>query len=123
MGQVRIALAETPEVLYRLVLRATHGQPDLTLLPVADGEVALMLEAACADVAVVAMEHGQLPAVAERLLDEYQRLGVVSVDTAAARGGVYRLRPALAPVDDVSPAGLAAAIRSAAHDSTPWRWR
>lgn len=120
MRQVRIALAEMPAELYRLVEQGLAGQPDLTLVAVAAGEVELMLEAAQADVVVVPMRRGEIPAVAERLIDEYPNVGVVCVNLDAGRGVVFRLRPDLAPIEEVSPEAIAAAIRSAAEDISAW---
>jgi DNA-binding NarL/FixJ family response regulator len=120
MRQVRIAVAAMPEEVHRLVRQALASDPDLSAVAVASGEVALLLEAARADVVVVGMQHGELPAVAERLLDEYPHVGVVCVDVGARRGAVYRLRPDFAAMDDVSPGALAAAIRSAAEETAAW---
>lgn len=120
MRQIRIALGEAPAELHRLVEQGLAGQPDLALVAVTAGEVALMLEAGRADVVVVAMPRGELPAVAERLLDEYPHVGVVCVDVEAGRGAVYRLRPDLAPMDAASPGAIAAAIRSVAEDNAAW---
>jgi predicted dinucleotide-binding enzyme len=113
---IRIAVADAPAALRGLVQEGLAGQPDLSLIAVAAGEVALMLEATRADVVVAAMPRGAVPAVAERLLDEYPRLGVLCVDLEAGRGVVCRLGPHLRPVDAASPSAIAAAIRSAAED-------
>ncbi|WP_116948898.1 hypothetical protein [Jiangella endophytica] len=120
MRRIRIALGEAPAELHRLVEEGLSGQPDLILVAVTSGEVALMLEAGRADVVVVAMHRGAIPAVAERLLDEYPRLGVVCVDVEAGRGAVYRLRPDLEPMTAASPGAIAAAIRSVVEDNTAW---
>src|SRR4051794_24498610 len=103
MRQVRIAVAAVPEELHPLVMQGLAGEPDLTVVAVASGEVALLLEAARADVVVVGMRQGAPPPVVERLLDEYPRVGVVCVDVDQRRGAVYRLRPDFAAMDDVSP--------------------
>ncbi|RIQ15847.1 hypothetical protein [Jiangella rhizosphaerae] len=123
MRRIRIALGEAPAQLHRLVEQSLAGQPDLTLVAVTSGEVGLMLEAGRADVVVVAMRRGEIPAVAERLLDEYPRLGVVCVDVEAGSGAVYRLRPDLEPMAAASPGAIAAAIRSAAEDNAAWGYR
>lgn len=123
MRRIRIALGEAPAELHRLVEAGLAGQPDLTLVAAASGEVALMLEASRADVVVVAMPSGRVPAVAERLLDEYPRVGVVCVDVETGRGVVYRLRPALEPLDAVTPGAIAAAIRSVAENDAAWGYR
>lgn len=117
MRQVRIVLAEVPYELRRLVERVLAAEPDFSLVAVAGSEVAVLLEADGADVVVVAMRAGRPPAVADRLLDEYPRIGVVCVDVAAGRGGVYRLRPDYLPLEEISPRTIAAAIRGAAPDN------
>jgi DNA-binding NarL/FixJ family response regulator len=120
MRQIRIAVAAAPEELHPLVQRGLAGDPGLSVVAVASGEVALLLEAARADVVVVGMHRGELPAVAERLLDEYPHVGVVCVDVGSGRGAVYRLRPDVAEMADVSPTSIAAAIRSAAEETAAW---
>ncbi|HEU4424315.1 MAG TPA: hypothetical protein VFR67_17445 [Pilimelia sp.] len=118
MRQIRIALAELASELHHLVKQALADQPDIVLVVVVSNEVTLLLEAERVDVVIVAMRGNKLPAVAERLVDEYPRLGVVCVDAEAGGGVVYRLRPSLAAMDEVSPRAIAAAIRSAAEDTT-----
>jgi DNA-binding transcriptional LysR family regulator len=119
MQQVRIAISATPEELHRLVRQGSADAPDLTIVAVVDGEVALLLEAARADVVVVGAHDGP-PSVVQRLLDEYPGVGVVCVDLAGGHGAVYQLRPQLTAIDDVSPGAIVAAIRSAAEDTVAW---
>ena len=121
MRHIRIALTEVPVELRYLVEEGVAEQPDLSIVAVASGEIALMLEAARADVVVVAMGSGEMPAVAERLIDEYPRVGVVCIDAESGRGVVCRLRQDLGPMDEASPVAIAAAIRSAADDAPAWR--
>ena len=120
MRKVRIALADVPDELRHLVEEGLADQPDLSLVVAAQGEVALLLQAARVDVVVVAMARGEVPAVAERLLDEYPRIGVVCIDLAEGRGVVYRLRPNQASIDEVSPQAIATAIRGATEDIAAW---
>ena len=118
MRQVRVVLAQVPEDLRRLVAWVLAVEPDLSFVTVAETELAVLLEAGSADVVVVAMRGGTPPPVADRLLDEYPRIGVVCIDIAAGRGAVYRLRPDFLAVEGCSPQTIAAAIRSAASDNT-----
>ena len=117
MRQVRIVLAEVPDELRRLVERVLAVEPDFSHVAVAGSELAVLLEAEGADVVVLAMRGDRLPAVADRLLDEYPRIGVVCVDVVAGRGGVYRLRPDYLALEEISPRTIAAAIRGAASDN------
>lgn len=109
-------MADLPTGLRHLVEQALQGQADLTIVAVASGELALMLEAAQADVVVVPLPRGDLPAVAGRLLDEYPHVGVLCIDMSSGVGIVCRLHPGLTPVDAASPTAVAAAIRRAAVD-------
>jgi DNA-binding NarL/FixJ family response regulator len=118
--QIRIAISDKPDQLHDLVQQGLAAEPDLAFVAVASNEVALLLEAARVDVVVVAMRHGEMPAVAERLLDEYPRVGVVGVDIEAGSGAVYRLRPSLAAIHEVTPEAIVAAIRCAAENSNGW---
>jgi hypothetical protein len=53
--------------------------------------------------------------VAERLVDENPRIGLLAMDLDRARGWVYQLRPQLTQIDSVTTAELADAIRCAAN--------
>jgi hypothetical protein len=118
MRQIRVALANVPAELYHLVHRALADQVDMALVSVAASELALLLDAERVDVVVVAMRGGAMPAMAERLLDEYPRLGIVCIDAEAGDGLVYRVRPELTTLDEISPRAIADAIRSATEDLT-----
>ena len=87
MRQIRIAMTSMPDELHDLS-EGPADQPDLALLALASSEVDLLLEATRVDVVVVAMRHGEMPAVAARRLDEYPRVGVVGVDIKAGTGAV-----------------------------------
>lgn len=106
-----------------LVEAALADEPDLAITALAADEVDLLLAAAEADVAVISMRSGALPAVTERLLDEYPRLGVVCVDVEVGGALVCHLRPFTVPIADASPAALAAAIRSVASEPAEWGYR
>jgi hypothetical protein len=116
-------MTSEPDELHDLVQQGLADQPDLGLLALASSEVGLLLEATRADVVVVAMRHGEMPAVAERLLDEDPRVGIVGVDIKAGSGAVYRLRPSLAAIPEVTPSAIVAAIRCAAETSNGWEDR
>lgn len=98
-----------------MVGEALAGQPDLTVVGETSGEVDLLLSAERADVVILGASRG-LPCAAERLLDEYPRLGVIAIDIEAARGRLYRLGPHVTQLDRVTPAELATAIRLATAD-------
>jgi hypothetical protein len=116
VSPIRIQLGGTSPDLRTAVLAAVAGQPDLLLVADTADEMDTLLEAGnChADVVVVDLTDGTLPAMAERLVDEYPQLAVLGVDLAAGTGAVYRLRPYLDRFRDVAVIGLAATIRRGA---------
>jgi hypothetical protein len=116
VSPIRIVLAETPSPLRSLVREALAGEPDLVVVVDTDDEVAALLHAGHADVVLVGMSGGVLPAVAERLLDEYPRVGVVAVDLDRGHGLLYRLRPELSRIEAITPDALVEAIRRAAAE-------
>jgi hypothetical protein len=116
-------MTSMPDELHDLVQQGLADQPDLAVLAPASSEVDLLLEATRVDVVVVAMRHGEMPAVAERLLDEYPRVGVVGVDIKAGTGAVYRLRPNLEAIPEGTPSAIVAAIRCAAESTYGWENR
>lgn len=115
MRPIRIALAQAPDGLRSAVHRALVDEPDLLVVAEVSGEVATLLEAGRADVVIVGMTGDELPALAERLVDEYPRIGVLAVDMDRRQGLLYRPRPELTSIAEVTPASLVAAIRRAAE--------
>lgn len=116
MPPIRILLAETADGLRAVVNHALAGQPDLIVVGSANGEVEVLLQAERVDVVIVGMSGTALPSVAERLVDEYPRIGVLAIDVDRAQGLLYQLRPQLAQIAELTPAVLTAAIRQAASD-------
>lgn len=116
MPVIRILLGEAPAGLHAAVRTAVVNHPDLVLVGAASGEVEVLLRAEHADVVIIGMSGATLSPMAERLLGEYPRIGVVAVDIDQDQGFLYRLRPQLARIGNVTPAGLVAAIRTAANN-------
>jgi len=116
MPPIRILLAETAAGLRAEVRNALVGQPDLIVVGDASGEVEVLLQAERADVVIVGMSGTTLPPIAERLVGEYPRIGVLAIDIDREQGLLYQLRPQLAQIAQLTPAGLAAAIRLAAAE-------
>jgi hypothetical protein len=114
--QIRIILALTPEGLRAAVAVALADAPDIFVVADASDEVTALIDAGLADVAIVGMTGGELPAVAERLLDEHPGIAVLAVDIEGEQGLLYQLRPELTPIDAVTPVALVAAIRRAAAE-------
>jgi DNA-binding NarL/FixJ family response regulator len=112
---VRIVLDQPQTRVRAVVGEALAGQPDLMIVGETSGEVDLLLSAEQADVVILG-SNVDLPCAAERLFDEYPKLGVIALDVEAARGRLYWLGPVVTQLDPVTPAGLAAAIRLATAD-------
>jgi hypothetical protein len=68
-----------------------------------------------ADVVIVGLEHGELPAPARELLDARARQKVVGVEAIDGETVFYGLQPHQTSIGRASPATLATAIRAAAE--------
>jgi hypothetical protein len=114
MPPIRILIADPSDRLQTVVRSAVADQPDLVTLEDGKREIEVMLYAEAADVVVLSMSGDQLPAVAQRLLDEYPDIGVIAIDVDRHQGLILQLRTQLTPFVDVSPDALITAIRKAA---------
>lgn len=114
MRPIRILLAEQASELRTVVRGALADQPDVTVIGDVSDEVEVLLQAEQANVVIVEMSGTALPAVVERLVDEYPRIGVLALDIDRDRGLLYQLRPQLTQIAELTPGVLAAAIRQAA---------
>ena len=119
MPPLRILVADPSDTVRAVVTHAVADQPDLVPIETRYLDVEVMLSAEEADVVVVGMVDGRLPALAERLVDVYTDLGVVAIDLDRGRGVILQLRPQLTEITDLSPPTLGAAIRKAATRFTP----
>ena len=118
MPPIRILLAEMAAELRAEVRHSLDGQPDLIVIGNASCEVDVLLQAEQADVVIVGMAGTTVPPIAERLVDEYPRIGVLAIDLDREQGLLYQLRPHLARIAELSPSELAAAVRLAASGLT-----
>ena len=116
MPLIRILLVEVMAGLRALIRSALAGEPDFVVVGEARDEVEALLQAGRADVFIMGMSGTTLPPVAERIVDEYPWAGVLAVDLDRGQGLLYRLRPQLSQISDLTPTGLAAAIRRATAD-------
>ncbi len=112
---IRILLLDPGVGLRSVIGAALAGQQDLMLTGEVHGEIEALLQAAETDVVVLDVADEDLPPVAERLVDENPRIGLLAMDLDRARGWVYQLRPQLTQIDSVTTAELADAIRCAAN--------
>lgn len=101
-----------------MVHDAVAGQHDLLIVGETSGEVETLLEAGRihVEVVIVGMRGAELPPVAERLLDEYPRLGVLAVDLDRDEGMLYRLSPRVTRISDIRITGLAGMVRQIAPE-------
>jgi len=117
MSATRILLADPSSHLRALVEAAVAEHPDLTVVGSAHGEVEVLLQTGQfeANVVIVEIADKEVPAVAERLVDEYREIGVLAIDANRKQAMLYRLRPRYSWVHELTPTVLAAAIRRAAN--------
>jgi hypothetical protein len=126
MPPIRILIADRSDRLQSVVRSAVADQPDLVMLEDGHSEIEVMLGAEAADVVVLSMSGDQLPAVAQRLLDEYPALGVIAIDVDRHEGLIVQLRSQLTRFVEISPDALINAIQKAAGrlaaSTTPLWW-
>ncbi|WP_204011838.1 hypothetical protein [Virgisporangium aurantiacum] len=119
----RILVTAEPAPLLAAVRAAVAVAPDLEAVEASGGEVEVLLRLANGDVdlVVVAMTDRTLPAVAERVVDEYPRLGVLAVDLDRAEGLLHRLQPDTTLIDGLLRAKrLSTVLRRAAAGRTAY---
>ncbi len=114
MPPIRILIADPSETLHALVHRAIADQPDLVTIENGHTEVDVILRAEAADAVIVAMAGEQVPAIVDRLIDEYADIGVVAINIDRNKGVVFRPRPQPVEIGELSPPALGAAIRMSA---------
>jgi len=113
---IRVLLVDTPGTLSGGLIAALDDQPDITLLDRSTGIVELLLQAGDADVVILEMTGGIVPAAADLIIDEYPRVGVVCVDSATKCGVFYWGRPPPDRIEAATPGDLIAAVRQAAGE-------
>ena len=115
MRQIRILLAEMPRMLRDIVESAVSTQDDMQVVgaDAARDELDAEVRRTQPDVVIVALPRDDGAGAYDALLYERPRLKLLAV-TGDGRGAfLYELRPHSAPIPDVSPGGLVAAIRAA----------
>jgi DNA-binding NarL/FixJ family response regulator len=116
---IRILLVEPSELLRSVLAAALRTHPDLVVVGSVRGEVEVLLDPGLGDLDVVVLETAgsAIPAVAERLIDEYPAVGVLVADLNRRRVMVCKLRPHVERIEGASPDALVSAIRRAAEIS------
>ena len=114
MQAIRILIADRSDRLNSAVRSAIADQPDLVTLEDGHSEIEVLLHADAVDVVVLSMSGNHMPAVAQRLLDEYPAIGVIAIDLDRHQGLILQLRAQLTQFVEISPDALITAIRKAA---------
>ena len=116
VAPVRIVLIDMPLLLRDLLEHTLAAEPDMVVLA-AEPELEALASTAHetdADVVIVGLEDGELPAPALELLTEYDRRMVIGVETVGGEAVLYSLRPERTSIGTTTPAALATAIRATA---------
>jgi DNA-binding NarL/FixJ family response regulator len=114
MPAIRILIADRSDRLQSAVRSAIADQPDLVTLEDGHSEIEVLLHAEAVDVVVLSMSGNHMPAVAQRLLDEYPDIGVIAIDLDRHQGLILQLRAQLTQFVEISSDALITAIRRAA---------
>ena len=115
MERIRILLGEIPQELGDNFKQAVAAQPDMELVGEVRNGVDLLLAAGHfhADVVVLGIRDSELPGICSHLLDEYPHINVLAVGTNGQQAFLYKSRPCMVSLNEISPEALLAAIRSA----------
>ena len=111
---IGIVLVDMPMLLRDLLEHTLAAEPDMVVLAT-EPEVDALADAARetdADVVIVGLEDGELPAQARELLAGYDRMMVVGVEAVDGEAVLYELRPERTSIGTTTPAALATAIRA-----------
>jgi DNA-binding NarL/FixJ family response regulator len=120
MKRIRVLLADMPPMLRDIVTRAVTGEPDVEVSGVLGPRESLQagLERVRADVLIVGRRRPDL-AVAEAVWARWPRVKVLMIAEGGRSAVLYVLRPQEMVLGDVSPEGLAAAIRGDGVQAAP----
>lgn len=115
---IRVLLVDMPRIPRELIARAVAAQPDMVVVgSTADlDDLSVAAHAAAPEFVIVGVADGELPPPAERFLDEQAQTKVLGVEAQDGTAYLYELRPRRAPLGEVSPADVVAAIRRAAAE-------
>ena len=113
---IRVLLVDMPRIPRELIERAVAAEADMLIVgsePDLD-ELPAAAAASRPEFVIVGLVDESLPPPAERYLDEHARLKLLGVEAHDGTAFLYVLRPERAPLGEVSPADVVAAIRKAA---------
>jgi DNA-binding NarL/FixJ family response regulator len=115
-----VLLAAMPQMLCDILTDVLSGQADMAVvggLPDRNSLVAAAL-ATRAEVIVIGLPDGDLPAECGELLDAQPHVRVFGVGANGREAFLYQTRTHRIPLGEVSPQGLVQAIRTAVSTST-----
>jgi DNA-binding NarL/FixJ family response regulator len=113
---IRVLLVDMPRIPRELIERAVAGEEDMIVVGSTPDLEELQQAAAASEpeFVLVGLVGDQLPPTAARFVQDKARLKVLGVEAHDGKAYLYELRPERAPLGEVSPADVVAAIRRAA---------
>jgi hypothetical protein len=118
VDRIRVVVGKGRGVLRGIIMNTLGSEPDMIVRELGDGDdTAAAASTYAADVVILTGDAEPLAAEWLRVLYACPRACVLSVVDDGRSATVHELRPRSAPVDDVSPRGLVAAVRSAVAES------
>lgn len=117
MNQIRVLLAEMPQMLRDAFTQLVAGQPDMRLVGNLADPLGLLLAAGQTrtDAIIMGLRDSEFPGICSHLLGEYPHIKVVGITRDGRRAFLYELRPQRAALGEVSPQDVLDAIRGAVH--------
>jgi DNA-binding NarL/FixJ family response regulator len=113
--RIRIVFAHLPLMLRDILRSAVAGQSDMEVV----GEVAeveelpFTLRRTAPDVVILGLHQWEVPELFTPLFDEDPWVKILAVTSDGREAVLYELRTHAMPIGEVSPQGLAKAIRAA----------
>ena len=116
MDAIRILLVGMPQLMSDILEFELETQPDMEIVAVLASLSSLLRVARLTrpDIVVLGLGGTSLPEECGPVFAELPELRVLGVEQDAAEACLYELRPHCVPLGAISPADLAAAVRTAA---------
>ena len=115
---IRILLGDLSIEMRARIEEAVRDQPDIAILATGTTDIDVLLRAGEAgiQVAILAGRREDVPALAERLVDEYPEIRVIIVDPANDSGTSYKLHPHLVNLGKITTDTIVDVIRRLASE-------
>jgi len=113
--QIRVLLAEMPQMLGEVFRRVVRDQPDMTVVGEISDPLGLLLEVGSrrAQVVIMGSKTTQPPGICSHLFNEYPHVKVLSVRADGRRALLCDLRPRRVVIADASVQALLDIVRAA----------